>query len=56
MFNSDEQTIELSCDILHGDTSELNVWYVTGPQNMQESLNILFQTGILSHFQNPNDQ
>ena len=29
MFNSDEQTIELSCDILHVDISELNVWYVT---------------------------
>ena len=28
-FDSEQQTIELSCDGLHGDTSELNVWYVT---------------------------
>ena len=28
-FDSEEQTIEISCEILHGDTSELNVWYVT---------------------------
>ena len=29
MLNSDGQTIGVSCDILHGDTSELNIWHVT---------------------------
>ena len=28
-FDSEKKTIELPCDILQGDTSKLNVWYVT---------------------------